>query len=346
MKKILLSLLAFASFAAVQAQVENEMRTATLLHEGQTTVFSGVDALILAHNAAADTLDVITLSSGGFNPIDITKSITLRGAGFEGDSTKGILPTTIYGDLRIVPGENNKVNGIVIEGLRFNSLTIAGNSNTPEEQQIHDMLVSKCYLNSSFYANSKCHNVILRQCYVQNEVTTVHSYYYDNMNIDNLQLFNCNLGSLSRILNSPDNPSTVLADHCIVRSAPYGFIFTNCVINGQVGDGSWAVNNVLLGQNGLNERADGHDNYFGKGVADVLADGSTSLEYFVNGVPHSLEVNEEFLGADGTPVGVFGGDYKWNPIPMRPRIIEFKTNVTDDNKKLHVTLKADVPSKL
>ena len=55
---------------------------------------------------------------------------------------------------------------------------------------------------------------------------------------------------------------------------------------------------------------------------------------------------EEFLGADGTPVGVFGGDYKWNPIPMRPRIIEFKTNVTDDNKKLHVTLKADVPSKL
>ena len=85
MKKILLSLLAFASFAAVQAQVENEMRTATLLHEGQTTVFSGVDALILAHNAAADTLDVITLSSGGFNPIDITKSITLRGANLAND---------------------------------------------------------------------------------------------------------------------------------------------------------------------------------------------------------------------------------------------------------------------
>ena len=58
--------MAAISLLAAKAQ-NNELPTATLQHGEQTMVFIGVDAFKNAYEAAADSGDVITLSSGLFN---------------------------------------------------------------------------------------------------------------------------------------------------------------------------------------------------------------------------------------------------------------------------------------
>ena len=101
MKKIFLSLLLLlASTGAIIAQ---SSMLATLSHEGEITVFYGSDALKDAH-AVAQHGDAITLSSGSFNAVDITKAITLRGAGMAIDTLKNTYPTIINGSFNIMVG--------------------------------------------------------------------------------------------------------------------------------------------------------------------------------------------------------------------------------------------------
>lgn len=352
MKKILISMLAIAGFVVAQAQVDNEVSTATLVHGDQTTVFKGVNALIMAYNAAADTLDVITLSPGSFNPPEnIQKSITIRGAGFEGDSTKRITRTRVGGRVQITPGEGKNINGIRIEGIRCQNLTLAGDQNTPAAQQAHDLVINKCYVEDRINLLSVAHDVTISQSYVHGEVSGRHSDYTNYVNVDNLQLFNCNVGGLDRFLNNETTFSNIMVNHCIIRvmNCSYNcsigpWVYYNSIIRGNPPSGSTVRGCVLINVNNLNNNVDGEANYFGKQIADVLADGSDKLDYFVNDVPHSLAVKDEFVGIDNTPVGVFGGIMPWNPIPSLPRIIDFKTTVSDDNKTLHVDIEADIPS--
>ena len=65
-----------------------------------------------AYNAAANG-DVITLSSGTFNAINIGKSITIRGAGCVLDTVTNVLPTIIPGNFGI------RANNITCEGFWF-----------------------------------------------------------------------------------------------------------------------------------------------------------------------------------------------------------------------------------
>ena len=352
MKKILISMLAIAGFAVAQAQVDNEVSTATLVHGDQTTVYQGVNAFIAAYNAAADTLDVITLSPGSFYPPEkIQKSITIRGAGFEGDSTKRITRTRVGGDINITPGEGKNINGITIEGIRCRSLCVQGNDQTPADQQLHNLNINKCYMEGRVQFLSLAHDVTLSRCYVTNSIVGNHSNYNDYVSIDNLQLFNCIISSVDRFLNNSTSFSNIMVNHCIINQAHNNgsyvglgaYVFYNCIINGNVPSGGTVRGCILINQSQLNDNVEGDGNYFGKQIADVLADGSSSLEYYVNDVPHSLAVKDEFVGIDNTPVGVFGGIMPWNPIPSLPRITDFKTTVSDDNKTLHVSIKADVP---
>ena len=352
MKKFLLSLLALAGFVTVQAQVDNEVSTATLIHGENTTVFQGANGLISAYDAAADTLDVIVLSPGSFNPpANIQKSITIRGAGFEGDSTHNITRTRLSGNVNIVPGEGKNVNGIRIEGIRCQNIYVQGSRTTPVEQQAHDLIFNNCYVENEIRFYSPVHDATISQSYVFGLVHGNHSDYSDYCNIDNLQIFNSNLGGLDRFLNSADALSYIFVNHSIIRRANThyncsvgAYIYYNCIVNGNVPSGSTAHGCILIGQSGLNNNVDGENNYFGKQISDILVDGSNSLDYIVNGAPHSLAVKDEFLGVDGTPVGVFGGILPWNPIPGQPRIIDFKTTVSEDNKTLHISIQGDVPS--
>ena len=91
MKKFYCSLVAL--MAATLSYAQSSL-LATLSHEGTISTFYGAGALRAAHAAAADG-DIITLSSGSFVSTDITKGITLRGAGMEVNSEVHGEPTII-----------------------------------------------------------------------------------------------------------------------------------------------------------------------------------------------------------------------------------------------------------
>ena len=99
MKKFFVSLVMLLSLSAASVFAQSSL-IATLSHEGEITAFYGADALKEAHEAAAHG-DAITLSSGAFHATDITKAITLCGAGMQMDTVNNVLPTIISGGFTI-----------------------------------------------------------------------------------------------------------------------------------------------------------------------------------------------------------------------------------------------------
>ena len=93
MKKTLFLALMLVIGATAFAQ----QQMATLNHNDTITVFYGPYALKDAHNAAVAG-DIVTLSPGTFEKCDITKPITLRGAGATIDTIAGTYPTVITGN--------------------------------------------------------------------------------------------------------------------------------------------------------------------------------------------------------------------------------------------------------
>lgn len=112
MKKLFALMIAVICMAATATAQE---AIAMLKHGTTTKTFTGVDALKSAHEAA-DNGDLITLSSGTFNAVDITKTVTIRGAGMEYDATYNTQPTIISGNFTIAVPEGTAGN-IQIEGI-------------------------------------------------------------------------------------------------------------------------------------------------------------------------------------------------------------------------------------
>ena len=116
MKKLFVTLMV-ALMSAAMSFGQNTL-VATLTHKSDIKAFYGINALQQAHAAAADG-DIITLSSGTFQAINITKGVTIRGAGMGNDN-----PTRIINDFDIeLPSAST--TRLSIEGCRLkNQLSI------------------------------------------------------------------------------------------------------------------------------------------------------------------------------------------------------------------------------
>lgn len=109
MKKVLLAVVGILFAATSFAQ---NALVASLSHEGTVTYYYGANALKQAVNAAQSG-DIINLSGGTFNAIDISKGITIRGAGID-----SAIPTDINGNITInIPDEDDLP--LMAEGIRF-----------------------------------------------------------------------------------------------------------------------------------------------------------------------------------------------------------------------------------
>ena len=80
MKKFFLSLV--VAMIGTTATFAQNTLVATLTHGDNISIYYGVNALREAHEAATSG-DIINLSGGAFPAVDITKGITLRGAGID-----------------------------------------------------------------------------------------------------------------------------------------------------------------------------------------------------------------------------------------------------------------------
>lgn len=341
MKKFFLSLLAVGMCLTSNAQTEKLM--ATLQHGDTTTVYYGENAFYNAYQDAADTLDIITLSGGEFTNIPgIQKSITIYGAGFEPASSQG-------GQMTYIGGLTILANGVHVEGICIGGgITIRHMTNLP----IYNTEIVKCYAKDISFGTDS-YNTTIRQSRVYNGVQGTQHKDNPNNYAQNLLISNCYLGGESvygfsyHSVGHFTNESTIHVDHCLIKakSSSQGPIsvarYTNNITYHGFPDGSSADKNIFItGENpAYNEFAwwgTNEDFWAAEGEDGNYADEKT----------WELKNANNYIGTDGTQVGLHGGVYAWNKFITLPRITEYSVDTKDANNGfIKLTLKAEASNK-
>lgn len=294
---------------------------ATLNHEGTISTFYGVNALRQAH-AAAVSGDVITLSSGTFLSTDITKAVTIRGAGMDVSKAYDIVnePTVLGGDFRIkIPAEDTR--RLTLEGIFHNENIYFS------EGQVKNAL----FLKSRFKNISKSGS-----CKVQN-LTVLNCRISESINVDD--------GNSAQFLNSVVKTfyyGNMSFSHCVIldsdRVSNGGNEYKNCIIIGEYEGGpfsssSSAYNNLFISNqtsilqyvpNNTNLRVPTSDERFA-----YLRGYNDSKDYKLT------DQNRDVLKAtDGGEIGIYGGSLPYSAVPTNPQITKFNvaSKTTADGK--------------
>ena len=339
MKKLFLSMIAMATSLVGYAQVTDAV-TATLQAGETTTVYYGYDAFKDAIAAApTDVVGIITLSPGAFNnPGNISKSVKIYGAGFQDDTANNISATSVTGDLNIV--STTEVSPTVrIEGVKFvNNCVLKG------PQTITGTEIVKCGF-GTFFNRVATDNTIIRQSYFSGDISG------DNKIATHFLISNCYFFRIADFSAGSD----VAVNHCILASTwnPHGpyFYYGNIIHpyysydSHRISAGATCQYNVSsdakLSNDGNNSVTGNYDKSQWKDFQTLFADGQDNLDYLdASGNPRTwtLAAPSTYVDLEGTPCGVTGGNYPWNPTPATPRI----TSTTVDAKTVPGTLKVSI----
>ena len=284
---------------------------ATLIHEGEVSVFHGSNSLKNAL-AAADHGDIITLAGGRYNAGTITKAITLRGAGIEDDDTStGASRTQIVGDFGIdIPETNER---LMIEGI------------------YHDNKMS-------FWNSKTLNNAILQKCRLRN----VYSDSYNNKPIYSLTIIQCNITGYFQ-LPAYTNSSAKFINSIVTapRSSSDGYNgnmeFTNCVILGSVAGvhQSYFQNCILnvsdkLSSTNMASYCAGYtSDSSGSPFASLATQATNKVltqeqmnALFKDDTFYELtdEAKAEYVGIDGKEIGIYGGNLPYETRILSPQI--------------------------
>lgn len=309
MKKILLSFVAFVFATVCWGQ---SSLLATLSHEGNITTFYGAQAWKQAHAAAAHG-DVITLSSGTFLATDITKAVTVRGAGMGIDSSMVVEPTIIAGDFQIGIADSVSQH-LTLEGIYSN--------HTIKYSNVKNAQFLKCRLNSVIYASSS--TSVLR------DANFIHCRIADQLYLENGSSASC-VASVIGYISSDGSQNVFECQNCVIDKCGSGSVysssFKNCVLifrgtNRNLSSGNTAFNCIAFGASNPFQYTTGSNN---KVLSDYAAFFKTytgaSLNYLDS---QNFQLTEaaktQYLGMDGTEVGIYGGSLPFDPVPSNPQI--------------------------
>lgn len=332
MKKLFLSLVALA--AAAMSYAQNTL-VATLSHGENITMYYGTYALQQAHTAAQSG-DVINLSGGAFQAVNITKALTLRGTGIDDAS-----PTYIIGDYTInVPSTD--ANRLSMEGIRnTGTITMKGTFNSP-------YFVKSQFYNFSYDANANIKNAMFANC-------RIASGYYPG-GTSTVQFVNSYVGEFNN--NGQSNTAAAFIN-CVIL--PYGRGWDpEYIQNSQLV--SCIIYQTYNNSNNLSPRLPsttiatncvsiGFSNLFGAQPANT---GNKSVKYnewskVFKSFTGTYSENQQFelsddakttyLGNDGTEVGMHGGILPYNTTPSYPQITKMNVaNKTTADGKLSVEI--------
>lgn len=322
MKKVFLVLIVLLCCATSYAQ----HLVATLEHEGNIIVFYGMDAFKQANNSAVSG-DVITLSSGLFNGnVDINKNITLRGAGWKGDKK-----TEIRDNIHIKIPSSDNVSNLSFEGILFSGEMYV-------DSLLHNPLISRCRLRELRFRN--VFNGVFSSCYIEG---VGQQYVPDTMHFQ-VTFSNCVLDMLG-----VHNMSFL---NCIVgqNMSGSGHIFVNSILVGgyDLDYSCIAVNCVSVRENNsCFSKCNGTNNVTVPSRSSIFANypGKSEYGYFITNTDYddadSYELlpaaQTQYIGNDGTQVGVYGGDQPFSYIPSYPCINNMQvSNKSNDEGKINV----------
>ncbi|MBQ6065130.1 MAG: hypothetical protein IJK87_16110 [Prevotella sp.] len=323
MKQLFFSLVAL--MCATMSYAQSSL-IATLSHDGEISTFYGNSALREAH-AAAQHGDIITLSSGSFTSVDITKAITLRGAGMQVDTIAKTNPTIITGNFNINIPDSVKQR-LTVEGLYFNNnITVYSLNNA---SFLKDRIVKISILNSNF--NSKWNNVTFIHC----KISTFSNGYANSSTVTNSASFiNCYIANGAYEDNYIGNSEFT---NCFVRFADATLIlkstFNNCIMycvstfdtnSDRTLNSDCAANYCLFkdikGKNMLfNNIPNNSSNSYLSTDLNTLFKTYTGNYTDEETFELTDEAKAKYLGSDGTEVGIHGGSLPFDPTPTNPQI--------------------------
>ena len=333
-----------AGYVTASAQITDGV-SATLITGDKTQVFYGFDAFKIALDSAAQTGSTIVLSPGSFsNPGNITKSISVYGAGFQPDTLTGLSETRVIDDIVInIPDADAPIpNGVHIEGI-YGTDCIILNAYRGCDKTISGTEIVKCRF-ASFLNRIASASTLIRQSYFTECISGERCLTTD------LLVANCYIRRPIDFANG----SSALFDHCIMWDDYYSYgpyVYKGNIIAcngysiqagatlyynvGRSGIFANGVNNVCVGNYDIAEWGS---------YAQLFADGQNDCGYTTpEGKTRSwvLAEPDKYVGPDGTPCGVTGGTFPWNPIPTLPRIIETSVDTKAEPGKLKVNIKAE-----
>lgn len=328
MKKLIVSL--FVLLCTTMSFAQTSL-LATLSHEGSISTYYGSSALKEALEKATDG-DAITLSAGQFLAANITKNVTLRGAGMSvrTDSIYSHEATIVQGAFEIAPADST-TDRIIVEGVYFTSdITYKGLVRNPlfmksrfstvksgDGGRIVNATLIHCRVASSFGLADNSN-----ACFVN---SVVWDPYNDDLKGSNFEFDNCVVGSIKGcytgdVINSYYKNCMIMADYNNIGRSnshfaiPHSCTAINCVGCSSHGNLSDYNNNIfynLSSKNTTNENVAKPSN--------VLKTGG-----FTYNDSEKYELTDEaktrYLGTDGKQIGIYGGSLPYEEDPTTPQI--------------------------
>lgn len=347
MKKYFVTLFLSVFCFVVQVSAQSSV-IATLFHDGDIKTFYGTGALRSAHSAAVHG-DVITLSSGSFTATDITKAVTLRGAGMEYDSISVTEPTIILGDFSIQIASDSTLqnNNLVMEGIYHNSdgtITVKGSLNNPQfvKCRLWDIICSSGYGGSMKYANFiNCVIADEVYFYTAGSATFVNCYVHDFTQYEagsSHEFQNCVVveSQLAKISNT-------VFRNCFLYATTTTYAPSNNILPST----SPAYNCVALSKNSLNVFANQSNttNTQVSSFSDVFKTwtGSSLSNFKTERLELTDAAKTKYLGSDGTQIGIYGGSIPFDPRPSNPQITKLNVaskSTADGKLSVDIEVKA------
>ena len=342
MKKFFLLMMACGVVLWGRAQQGTDVLMATLQHGDEVSVYYGKTALEEAYTAAADSGDVVTLSAGRFTFSGyMQKSLTIVGNGFLSDMENGVFPTVITDALTFKPrdivdddGETVK-EAVKVDGVRLEGLVLESDLSFTSSGIIRNVEIVKCKLQALLNVTVNMENFVLRQSACLN--TVYFNRYGSQYNHQNFYI----VGSYVNYVVDAREHSTILMDHSIYNSDMMDNITVSNSILRSYYVGGGTVNNCIFIEQNPSDLV-GAGNWVNCKYAGIFEESMNDLAW--DGVKtFKLKYPEEYVGTDGTQVGLYGGPYPYNPTPSIPQIKEshIDTTVAADGKlKVSVTVEA------
>ena len=133
----------------------------------------------------------------------------------------------------------------------------------------------------------------------------------------------------------------VTIDHSVLRYGLSAGTVTNSILGNRTYPGVTAYNCIFM--ENTPSQIQGEGNWVNCKFAGIFANGLSNLNW--NGAENhfALKYPAEYVGTDGTEVGLYGGPYPYNPTPTTPQIKESSIDATvaeGGTLKVSVTVEA------
>ncbi len=320
MKSFLIALLSVL-FCGVATSAQSTL-LATLNHEGTITTFYGATALQQAHEAAVAG-DIINLSSGTFVGVNITKAVTIRGAGMTVDTETRTEPTVISTDftINVANDETNGDHTLTLEGIYSDQYI--------RISYLENAMFLKCRFGNITYGNSTSSSTFkdlnFIHCRVAKGISVPNnsSASFIGCVIEDVYAYNNVYLSFNNCAMKDASIPTSEFRNCIIISSNMGSssstYYNNLHINGN------PQSCYLTKNNSTNKGILQSDEL----VKSLVGDYSDDNTYELND-----ELRALIQGTDGTEIGLYGGNLPYDPTPTNPQIKKFNvaSKTTADGK--------------